>query len=153
MRAVFFGLSALDRNTNLMTSLLLIGLLTATHGMVYPFKSKITNIQEMAVLLNLHATFVIALYSPSNHYITEFLILLVLGQLIIIIIKHVKKNWFKETQVFAECATFKIFQVKYLDCFRLIQPKGENESQHNIMIPDVTYNYLEFQEPLIGQDN
>ena len=133
-----------------MISSLLIGILTAAHGIMRPLKSNITNVQEIAMLLNLHATLVIALYFWSNHYITEILILLVLGQMIIIIVKHAKKSWFKETKLFANCTMFKIFQVKY---YKSLQPKVENESKHIELIPDTTYNYSEFQEPLIGQDN
>ena len=38
MRAVFFGLSALNRNTNLMISSILIGMAACIHGTAFPFK-------------------------------------------------------------------------------------------------------------------
>ena len=60
MRAVFFGLSALDRNTNLMISSIVIIIATVSniHGAVFAFKNNAKNIQELLMTLNLNCLFI-----------------------------------------------------------------------------------------------
>ena len=149
MRAVFFGLSALDRNTNMMISLLLIGIITAAHGVLYPFKNRTQNIQELFILLNLHALFVVSLYTTSNATVVEVLILIALIQFIFSVLKNVKNQWFKKVSKVPFTAFAKV--KTYCSCFK--HPKAKQGSAQIELIPEVTYNYKEFREPLIGQDN
>ena len=91
MRAVFFGLSALDRNANMMISLLLIGIIVGMHGILGPFKSRTQNLEELFILLNLNALFIVSIYmySTSNATAVQVLILLALLQFIFILLKHI----------------------------------------------------------------
>ena len=92
VRAVFFGLTAVERNTNLMISSLLIGIVACIQGTLYPLKSNAQNVQELLILLNLHALFVVSLYTDSNANSNAVMILISLYalQLFIIIFKHAK---------------------------------------------------------------
>ena len=155
MRAVFFGLSALDRNTNLMISTHLIGVVVGIHGMVHPFKSKKRNIQEFLILLNLQAIFVFSMYRSSNHVAISVLTLLTLLYFISIILQHINKQWCEK--YYPNCtdtlkSNLNVMLGRYLGYFK--QPKQGRSSFHpNIeLIPEVTYNYKEFQESLIGLD-
>ena len=96
MRTVFFGLSALDRDTNLMLSILITGVATAIHGVLYPFKKKSRNIQELLILLNLQAIFVISLYPTSIFIAMQILYLFPLLQFALVVMKHIKKQWLKK---------------------------------------------------------
>ena len=94
MRAVFFGLSALDRNTNLMTSLLLIGMIVGLYGILGPFRKKAQNIQELLILLYLNALFVMSLYTTSNAIAAQVLILIAVIQIIFVLFKNIKNQRF-----------------------------------------------------------
>ena len=144
IRAVFFGLSALDRNTNLMISTLFIGIFVGVHGMVHPFTSKARNFHEFLILLNLHGIFVFSMY--SSHIVINFLALLVLLHFTAILLQHVKGQWCEKyyTNWINICLKSRI--QKYIK-----RPKQRTNIQPDIKsIPDITYNYKEFQEPLIG---
>ena len=149
LRAVFFGLSLLDRNINLMISLLLIGTILSFHGLLGPFKIRVQNIQELLVLLNLNAVFFVSMYSTSNVTAVQVLVLLVLLQFFIIFLKHVKNQWFRKV-----CCPVALLVSKIKECFSCFnQPETRQGRAQIELIPEVTYNYKEFQEPLVGQDN
>ena len=57
-RVIFLGLSALDRETNLMISIILLGAMIC-HQKMFPFIRRINNIIEILSLLNLQVVFVI----------------------------------------------------------------------------------------------
>ena len=90
MRAVFFGLSALDRNTNLMISSILIITALSTHGAVFPFKNNAKNIQELLMMLNLNCLFIYSLYTTSNDIAVTVLIILAFMQFLFIVINHIR---------------------------------------------------------------
>ena len=89
IRAIFFGLSALDRDVNLMISIILLGMIICLHE-VFPFNKKINNIMEMLSLLNLQAIFVIAYFMNTNGIIINAAISLLMCQLMCIILLHIK---------------------------------------------------------------
>ena len=53
IRAVLFGISSLDRKTNIAISIIIFGMILGLHGMVRPFKIKYKNYQELILFLNL----------------------------------------------------------------------------------------------------
>ena len=88
-RAVFFGLSALDRSINLTVSVTLLGVIICLQK-VFPFNKKMNNIMEMLSLLNLQVIFVIA-YFMTNDIMINAAVSLVMFQLICIILLHIKE--------------------------------------------------------------
>ena len=62
MRAVFFGISSLDRNINIIISILLLSAIIRL-GAMQPFKIKYKTYQEMLLFFNLHGLYVSLLYS------------------------------------------------------------------------------------------
>ena len=155
MRAVFFSLSALDNKISLLSGIVVTGVLLSTQGIMQPFKRWFYNIQESFILLNLLLVYVIALYNYRNNVnstvSTQYLILVVLlyflsfimytciatlcdsklQQLKSVIISHLKGwiIWKKTTKAVS---------------FEL------NTNTMSSEIPDVTFNYKEFREPLIA---
>ena len=82
LRAMFLGLSALHRNVNLTSGIIILGILLFLQGLLCPFKSRYKNMQEALLLLNLQILYALALYSDDDSdatiIIIHMLILLVL---------------------------------------------------------------------------
>ena len=147
IRAVFFGLSALERDTNLMISSILLGVIICLQK-VFPFTEKINNIIEMLSLLNLQIIFVIAYFMTINDILINVTVSLVMLQIICIILLHIKTLVCGGTN-FSETMVIKVG--KWLSHFRKQQSQGRPIELANA-VPEVKYNYKEFREPLIGQD-
>ena len=151
IRAIFFGLSALDRNTNLIISIILFGILLWLTEKLSPFKNQINNVLETLYILNLLSVFTVSLHTTANKHITDIiidiLISLAIFKLVCIMVVHVKN-----------CCGVNIKEnrmIKKLSCY-IGKITGANDPPKSIelvnAVPEVKYNYKEFQEPLIGQD-
>ena len=149
LRAVFFSLTALERKTNLMISALLIGMVACIQGTLCPLKNKTQNVQELFLLLNLHALFVLTLYSDSNRIAITILISLSTLQLFIIVLKSTTLGRKCYTQLNFILTTITEKILKYFKKSATVA----NVRLNIPLVPDVTYNYKEFREPLIGKDN
>ena len=53
VRAVYYGLSALDRNTNLTIAIILLALIISIQRSLIPFKDNYKNLHETSFLFNL----------------------------------------------------------------------------------------------------
>ena len=154
MRAVFFGLSGLDRNTNLMISSMLTGTVACLHGTLFPFKNKAKNVQELLMMLNLNCVFVYSLYTSSNDIAVTVLISWALLQFSLIVINHIRLYLLSFHSV--NLAKNKL-ETAFMKCFAYFKRpapiNNNNINQGNLqLIPEVAYNFREFREPLIGQD-
>jgi len=147
VRAVFFSLSALDTEINLLSGSIVTAFAFCAHSVVQPFKNNFYNIQESFILLNLSVVYVVALhnyYSNTNNTAVEYIILLVLVYFILVIMYS----------CLASVCDHKMRQFKNI----MLHPWKKNErtsfelSYKNMTsnIPDVTYNYSEFREPLVA---
>jgi len=92
LRAVFLGLSALDRDVTLTIGTVILGAMLCIEGLVCPFKSRFKNIQECTILLNLLAVYVTALHDDGSREIEprllQCLILTVLLYFVVYIACH-----------------------------------------------------------------
>ena len=154
VRAIFFGLSALHRNVNLISGIIVLGLLLCLQSLMCPFKSMYKNVQEALVILNLQAVYALALYSDddskANIQIMEVLILLVLIYFFIVISYHClmststcSKVILKVKNNFEALIKDKIFMSRST-------PNAVNLTGVDNRISE---NYHEFQESLIALDN
>ena len=155
IRSCFFGLSALSRNVSLCSGVFLVGILLGAHRILRPFKSRYKNFQELLVLLDLLGLYVTALYSDNedNTYkmlVTRLLIITVLAYFIGLIFCHcvtlkcgdvIKQKSIKMKQIFT-----KMFGINQATSRTL------HMEQLHTKIPDVTFNYKEYQEPLVALD-
>ena len=66
LRAVFYGISALDRNTNMMIGILVLGVMKCVNATYGPYKSKANTFLELMLIFNLQALFAVSLYTTSN---------------------------------------------------------------------------------------
>ena len=152
LRIVFFGLSSMDRDINLIVSAVVLASVGGICGITRPFKSKAKNYQELFLVFNLHGLCVITLHS-DNSTVVNTLIILSAVHFIFIIIYHII------TYMFGGVIRNKI-QLSVTTLIGLIN-RLYKKSQHqhlelqNILrdrIPEVTYNYYEFREPLVAED-
>jgi len=83
LRAVFYGISALDRNTNMMIGIIILGVVGFSFGFYCPFKHKSKNFQELLLVLNLHTLFTASWYTASSSIAVNTLVGIAVVQFII----------------------------------------------------------------------
>ena len=88
IRAVFFGLSSLDRDVNLIVSAILLAIFGGISGVMQPYESKAKSYQELLLILNLHGLCVI-LQHNYNGTIVNTLIIMAAVHFIVIIMYHI----------------------------------------------------------------
>ena len=151
LRAVFFGVSALDRRTSLMVSIILVGVMISIHGYFRPFKDKTNNNLELLLLLNLQVLFVVSIYNTPNVVAVNILIAMAFVQLVYIVLKHVQQHLPNKCSNVIDTAKY-IFKL----CLSSFQSSTAVNRLQNIelrgIIPEVAHNYNEFQDSLIGVD-
>ena len=153
IRAVFFGLSSLDRNINLIVGILLLSIFGVITGAVQPFSNKIKNYQELILLSNLHALYAISLYTQdvTNMTVVNIMISLSAIQFTLIFAYHI---------ITYACGGV-IKNNLCVNCVSEWITRLQNRKQHqsfNLLdttwdrIPEVTFDYHELREPLVGLD-
>ena len=121
-----------------------------------PLQKQVQNLQESLVLLDLLAVYVTALYNEYdngkyNWLILRLLIITVLGYFIILIFCHCIML------MYGDSIKMRANKVKQLLMMKMIRSKQTHSEslqleQLRSKIPDVTFNYNEFIEPLVTLD-
>ena len=145
MRAVFFGLSALNRNINFTVSVILLAIIMIIQRSLVPFKSYYKNLLETGFLFNL-----LVMYTLSyGQYDVAVNIMITLAALmfLLIIIHHVISNICGEVIMYKLKSVIISVTVKWIT-------RPQNRLQNTELKnrpPDKTYNYQELREPLVEQ--
>ena len=152
LRAMFFGLSSLDRNINLIISIMLLAILGGVFGVIQPFKNKIKNYQELVLIFNLHGLYVISLHNDNSN-VVNIIIIMAAVHFIFIITYHII------TYTFGGVITIKIQLIvniltRWVTGLNNRLQDQQFRLQENVRnnIPEVAFNYREYREPLVGQD-
>ena len=146
MRAVLFALSALDRNINLTIGIILLAVTIAIHRSIVPFKKNYQNLHETGFLLNL---LVIFTFSHGEYDVAvNVMVTLAVFHFLLIIIHHIISN---------VCGGVIIYRLRIIidstvKCITRSQNKPQQHIELNNTPPDLTHNYRELREPLVGQD-
>ena len=163
IRKIVLGLSVFNRDVNFLSASILFGVLFCIHGVVNPFKNKFLNIQEALILLNLLAIHITAFYNSRDGTdsleIIKYLILI--AAIYFVIISSYQCLMMvvnKENSIFSKVVlNFKKFlKQKKL---KLFKERSSNTQNHNVAlelrttVPDLSYNYQDFQEPLLALSN
>ena len=155
MRAVFFGISSLDRNINIAISILLLSVMIGLHGVMQPFKIKHKNYQELLLFFNLQGLYVILSYSQGIANSTAINIMIAVAaihfgfiityHIIVYVCGGVLRNkiWLS-VNTFREWIT-RLHKKSQPQQFQLQESIRDN-------IPEVAFNYHEYREPLVGVD-
>ena len=144
VRAVFFGLSALDRSINFTVGIILLAIIGTIQAKINPFKSNYKNFFESCFLLYLSTVYA---FSYGQYSIAvNVMITMAACHFLLIINHHIINNTCSEMIMYKlENVISKI--VKWVN-------RSHNKSQHRIELnntpPDKAYNYQELQEPLVG---
>ena len=134
----------------MMISILILGVMECISGLHSPYKCNGNNYQELLLILNLQALFTASWYTTSNSIAVNTLVGIAITQFIILCICQMKpfKNFSFFTALFA-----KLKSKKWCSLLQPRLPKSENIMELQNKVPEVAFNYKEFQEPLIGHDN
>ena len=148
-RALFYGLTAqLTQDLGTTSGIIFLIVLLCFQGILHPFKKWLINVQEFLVLSNLLTVYVITALNndrnrSSNLFAVKLLINAQLAYFIVYIICH---------SVMTVCGkTVKPRCDKVLNF--LTRKHKHLLKNYSSEIPMVSYNYQEFQDPLIGLDN
>ena len=155
IRSCLFGLSAISKSSGLYIGTVLVVIMLCTHGILQPFKSRLKNIQESLVLCNLSIVYyVAALHHDSENFykllIIRLFIIAILAYFVLFIFCHcvmslcgdvVKR---RANEVKQKIITMTSVKQRCL--------KSLHMKELSSKIPDVSFNYKEFQEPLISLD-
>ena len=156
LRAVFFGLSSLDRNINLTVGIILLGIFGGVTGVVRPFKNNFKNYQELLLIFNLHGLYTLSLYiqNDANQNFVNVMITTSAIQFTLIFTYHM---------ITYECGG--VFRNKIHLCLNSLvrcisRLKNRLQHRHNFQlqvitrdnIPEVAFNYREFREPIVAYD-
>jgi len=150
LRVVFFTVSSLDRNINLVICIALFILIEAFHGALRPFKTDIKNHQEQIFNINILALFVMALYSDdtTNMIAVNLMIGLAMVHFSLIITYHIFT--YQLSAVTRNKLQLHIHTLMGWITKLLKKPKIKEIELHDIKdrIPEAV-NYHEFREPLL----
>ena len=154
IRAIFFALSSLERNINLVLSAILLSIIIGMHGVVSPFKNKVKNSQEMLYLINLQILFVVALYDHQATSPIVFNILLGIAafHFVLIIMYHIFTYSCNDTIKAKICSGItttacRIFSTSHNNQ-RLVDDTWECNTRNEI--PEAV-NYHQYRETLLNE--
>ena len=155
-RAVFFGMSSLDKNINITTSAILLGVFGGSSAALSPFKNKYINLQELVFIFNLQGLYIMSLYNQTTdtmNMISINTMIIMAGVHFIFIIAYL-------VITYASGGVIKYKIQSIVNTFTGWINRLHNKSQHRQFqldsmcnkIPEVAFNYHEFREPLVGVD-
>ena len=149
IKAVFFAISALDDTINLTISIITLCAMEGFVGYSSPFKHRLQNLHEMILLLNLNTLFVFSLSGQNVVYI-NIMIALAAVHFNFIVIYHII-NYTLGATFKNKAQLFIIFPFKMI-IKKLSKEKSKPITLYSSEIPEITYNYSEYQEPLVEGD-
>ena len=156
IRGIVYVLLVFDEDLRLVIISVLFGGLLYLHAAVKPFKSKFNNIQERIAILNLLTVHVALLYKKNLVGLKIAKVLISVGVIYFILAIvchccmyrcnnkiHTSIKWF----------VCKIYNVKGIKWLRHKFHHSNAPQINELKIPDVSYNYQEFQEPLVALES
>ena len=145
IRTVILALLAFTEDVSLIATSILLGGLLWWHGVVQPFRSKFENIHESALIFNLLAVHAVPLYRGGFRF-TQILIMISVFYFLMAIVFYCFIFRFKNA---IQCNIKRLYNM-------ICKIKGsladDKDSVQLNNIAEVTYNYKEFQEPLVEYD-
>ena len=155
VRAVFFGISSLDRTINLTVGIIVLIIINSMNTSCKPFKNKYKNYQEMYLFLNQIVLYNLTLYTYSTSTV-NIMVFMVAVHFSLIVLYHILTYTTGDiTKVKLKDGVRKCIIVQFVKRMygksRVQQFELRNNMAH-LNVPNVTYNYREYQEPLIGSD-
>ena len=153
IRVVFFAISSLDRNLNLTIGMLLLSLITTVQGVVGPYKNKTRNYHELAYMLSLHGLYTITLYlqDTTSTMAVNVLVAMAILHFSTIIMYHIS-IYMCDGVIRRKLNKSVVTLIRWMKQSSVKHQKFQLEDKTRNRIPEVAFNYCEFQEPLVGVD-
>ena len=154
IRVLFYGISSLDRNINLTIGIMLLTIIVGLEGVLKPFTIKYKNYQELVFMFNLQFLFVVSLYNQDGtyNYFMNIMITSAAIHLFIIIIYHFSYYTCERIIRNRALSSALIRWFSNLPNRQHVHQAGGVQEIRLLDIPEVSFNYREYQEPLIGVD-
>ena len=89
IRAIFYGISALDKSLNLTIGSIILSVLIGLHGVVHPFTNNFRNYQEIFYMINLQILYIMTLSDYQGTTTVNIMVTVAAVQFIFIIIYHI----------------------------------------------------------------
>ena len=143
LRCIFFGLYGFQIRVRLVIATLILIFFIGYHGYVYPYKSKLVNIQEHLLLINLTMMYAVSYQSSENVFfiVSNAMISLAFIQFCSIVFYHFLTYT-------CHCDVMSKIKLK----IQGITKKNRCQTLNNLDIPERTYNYSEYQDGLVSDD-
>ena len=148
VRAIFIGVSSLDKSVGMFSEVIVLGILLCIQGIVHPFRSRLKNLQESLILLDLLIVYIVG--SLIKHSLNLLLIKLLISILLAYIIIYIT----------CHCITLmcgNMVKQRYKKLFKWFKKTNNRRSSVSVEmisyhcdLPEIKVNYEEFQEPLIA---
>ena len=163
IRKMVLGLSVFNKDVNFLAASILFGVLFCIHGVVNPFKNKFLNIQEALILLNLLAIHITAFYNSRDGTdsleIIKYLILTAAIYFVIIFLYQClmmvvnKENNMLSKVIINFKKSLQQKKLKFFERQSSNTPNNNTPLELRTTVPDLSYNYQDFQEPLLALSN
>ena len=155
IRIAIFAISSLDRDINLIIGAIVLIILGAVHGTAQPFKHSMKSYQELLLILNLQVVYVISLYGRESVTTTILNVMIAIAAVHLIFIVFYHITTYVHHGIIKEKMDIGISTIgKQIRCLckkSAVVNQFELEETTRNGIPEVTYNYQDYQEPLLGQ--
>ena len=152
MRSLFFAMYVFQTKLKLILSTLLLIIFSTCSGCIYPYKNKMVNIQEMALLINLTILYAVSYQCNERIFliVTNVMISLAFVQLLTIVLYHFL-TYTRHCNVAGVLHTLKN---KILLSGKIyFRYETKFDADHELLnIPERTYNYAEYQDGLVSDD-
>ena len=151
LRSVFFALYGFQMKPRLVIATMILVLFTGYHGYIHPNKSKLVNIQELLLLINLTILYAVSYQGSESvsYIVTNVMISLAFIQFCTIVLYHFLTYT-------CQCNVVTMLEAgkqKIMKYFLLEKDIHQNLNNLELLdIPERTYDYTEYQDGLVSDD-
>ena len=149
LRSIYFALYGFQPKIRIIIATMILIFFTGYHGYIHPNKSKMVNIQELSLLINLTILYAVSYHDSKNVFstVTNVMISLAFIKFCIIVLYHFLTYT-------CHCNVVTILQMGRQKILKHCSKKKECRLQNAelLNIPECTYNYTKFQDELVTDD-
>ena len=154
IRNAMLLISILEKHLSITVGCIIVLIGAIVQSYLQPYKNTITNFQEMSLLCNYGILSVLLLFNGGEFFNTVVLNVMIglsFLQFMLIIVYHIYMFVFIHHCIKVQDITRAVWiKIKTL-CWNRKQNNHNNEITE-LKIPEVSFNYSEFQDPLLGLD-
>jgi len=146
IRVVFLGISALELKINLMIGNIIVAAICVMTGILHPFKYTFHNYQELLLLFNLQILYIFVQHTYSMIAVNTVIVMAAV-HFTLIVVYHVI------TYMCGGVIINKMQQGVKTVVGWMVTKSPTYQRFELANVPEVSFNYREYQEPLVAQDH